>query len=305
MSDPIWTIADVLKWTTGYFRENEIASPRLDAELLLASVCQCDRLRLYLEADRPLSDAERAAYRVLVRKRIARCPIAYLIGEKEFWGLKLLTQPGVLIPRPDTEILVEQTLLAMQQYRQSKAKQLLRVLELGTGTGAIPLALCLEEQQLFCLSFDHNTIALQIAQKNSQRYQSLFKEQNHQFYLVQSDGFSSFSSTFQFDFLISNPPYIRSADLPTLPPEVREYEPISALDGGKDGLYWYRYFLQYAPRFLAKNGEMLVEVGSDQGEELKRLVKQFVEWEFIKIYLDLQSHPRVFHARYIGGSRTS
>jgi len=285
-----WTIEAVLRWTTGYFREKQLATARLDAELLLAHVLGHERLQLYLQADRPLTESERADYRQIVRERGQGCPVAYLLGYRDFWSLRLRVAPGVLIPRPDTETLVETALNHLPQHP-------LRLLELGTGTGAIPLSLCAERTQLDWLCLEQSTTAIQVAQQNCKEHLLLLKPRQNRLQLLQSNGFATISTTHQFDALLSNPPYIRTTEITRLSPEVSQFEPHLALDGGEDGLFWYREFLQQGPRLLRPGGLLIVEIGYDQQPTLTRLIKETEAWNLVEFCQDLQGHPRVLVAQ--------
>ena len=287
---PTWTIEAVLRWTTSYFREKTSASPRLDAELLLAHTLGCERLQLYLQADRPLTEAERAAYRDLVRQRAQGSPVAYLLGYRDFWNLRLSVGPGVLIPRPDTETLVEAALDHLPETP-------LTLLELGTGTAAIPLALCAERFHWRWLCLERSTEALEWAQKNCKNHAALLMPRHNHLQLLQVQGFSALRQVPQFDALISNPPYIASQTVPTLSTDVARFEPLLALDGGVDGLNWYREFLELGPQWLYPKGWLLTEIGFEQQEPLTQLLQQHPEWELVEFRKDLQGHPRVLVAR--------
>ena len=285
-----WTIEAVLHWTTDYFREKQLATARLDAELLLAHVLGCERLQLYLQADRPLTESERADYRQIVRKRGQGCPVAYILGYRDFWSLRLRVAPGILIPRPDTETLIEAALHYLPKHP-------LRLLELGIGTGAIPLSLCAERTQLDWLCLEQSTIALQVAQQNCKEHSLLLEPRQNQLQLLQSNGFATLSATHQFDALLSNPPYIRTTAITSLSPEVSQFEPHLALDGGEDGLFWYREFFEQGPRLLRSGGWLIVEIGYDQQPALTRLIQETEAWSLVEFCKDLQGHPRVLVAQ--------
>ena len=285
-----WTIEAVLHWTTDYFRKKQLATARLDAELLLAHILRYERLQLYLQADRPLTEPERADYRKVVRKRGQGCPVAYLLGYRDFWSLRLRVAPGALIPRPDTETLIEAALNYLPKHP-------LRLLELGTGTGTIPLSLCAERTQLDWLCLEKSTIALQVAQQNCKEHSLLLEPRQNQLQLLQSNGFATLSATHQFDALLSNPPYIRTTEITSLSPEVSQFEPHLALDGGENGLFWYQEFLKQGPHLLRSGGWLIVEIGYDQQPDLTRLIQENEAWSLVKFCKDLQGHPRVLVAQ--------
>ena len=294
MTKDQWTIADILSWTQGHFEKLRPDSPRLDAELLLAFVLDCPRLELYLRADQPLNEKERGAYRELVQQRAAGCPIAYLTGEKEFWSLTLEVNKNTLIPRPDTETLVENAVeqIRKRQHRQPDSSCL--IAELGTGTGAIPLAICAELQNLHIIAVDCSADVLELAARNMQRHEALLSPRNNRIELVESNLFSNINPPAKLDFIISNPPYIPSGDIASLQVDVAQYEPHTALDGGPDGLSFYRYLLETAPALLAPEGEMLLEIGFDQQEELKLLLQDYPLWKSSAFLPDLQGNDRVW-----------
>lgn len=293
--EPVWTVKSILQWTQDYFKSHQLLSPRLDAELLLAFACQCSRIDLYLNYEKPLSLPEREQYRRLIKKRIQGAPVAYLLGEKDFWTLTLSVKPGVLIPRPDTETLVEKTCLAIKKWQAAHPAQECFILEVGTGTAAIPLALCSDLYQLRILSVDISEAALAVALLNVQRYQNLLAPHHNHLQLVQGNGLEMLPLTTKFDFIVSNPPYIPRRQIPQLQEEVSCYEPQQALDGGEDGLDFYRYFFEQGVKFLKSEGEMLLEIGYDQGDALQAMLPQHLK--LVEIGKDLQSHPRVWHVK--------
>ena len=269
-------------------------SPRLDAELLLAFVLDCPRLDLYLRADQPLNEKERGAYRELVQQRAAGCPIAYLTGEKEFWSLTLEVNKNTLIPRPVTETVVEIAVEQIRKRQNNHPDSKCLIAELGTGTGAIPLAICAELKDLHIIAVDCKADVLEVAARNLQRHESLLSPRHNHIELVESNLFSNISPATKLDFIISNPPYIPSDTISSLQVDVAHYEPHIALDGGPDGLSFYRYLLETAPSLLAKDGEMLLEIGFDQHADLSSLKQNFPVWKSSAFLPDLQGNDRVW-----------
>ncbi len=294
MTSDQWTIADILSWTQGHFEKLRPDSPRLDAELLLSYVLNCERLELYLNADQPLNDAERGTYRELVQQRAAGCPIAYLTGKKEFWSLTLEVNNATLIPRPDTETLVETAVGQIRKWQKIHPETTCIIAELGTGTAAIPLALCAELRNLNIISVDCSADILAVAFRNLERHESLLAPCNNQIQLIESDLFSKINQQTKLDFIISNPPYIPTDKIKTLQVDVSQYEPHIALDGGPDGLSFYRYLLEIASGLLTKEGEMLLEIGFDQQADLSSLLQNFPEWKSSMFLPDLQGNVRVW-----------
>jgi len=289
-----WTIAGILSWTQGHFEKWRPETPRLDAELLLAFVLGCSRLDLYLKADQPLNQKERKAYRELVQQRADGCPIAYLIGEKEFWSLTLEVNKNTLIPRPDTETLVENTVVQIQNWQIKHPESQCQIAELGTGTAAIPLAICAEVKNLHIIAVDCSKDVLEVAERNMERHKSLLSPRNNLIELVESNLFSKINPTEKLDFIISNPPYIPSKNISSLQVDIMQYEPLIALDGGPDGLSFYRYLLETAPSLLTPEGGMFLEIGFDQQANLNLLLKEFPDWKTSVFQPDLQGNDRVW-----------
>jgi release factor glutamine methyltransferase len=254
-----WTVLRVLRWTAGYFRERGLDSPRLDAELLLADTLGVDRVGLYLRYDQPLTDEELAAYRRRVARRVKNEPVAYILGKAEFWSLSLKVAPAVLIPRPDTEVLVEEALV--------RGGERARVLDVGTGSGAIVLALASERPDWSFAALDLSQEALQIAQENARRH-----EMDGRISFVHGD--LAHLPEGPFDLIVANPPYVPRGELAGLMADVRDYEPVQALDGGEDGLDAYRALAAQAISRLSPGGCLLVEIGARQQNDVGRLFEE-------------------------------
>jgi len=274
--------------------ETNPGSPRLDAELLLSHVLEFPRLELFLKQDQPLNGNQMFAYIELLRQRSLGCPVSYLTGKKEFWSLTLEVSKDTLIPRPDTESLVEFTVEQILRWQKTNKGKTCCIAELGTGTAAIPLALCAELTNLNITSVDCSEQILAIAARNIQSYKNLLAPRNNQLDLVQSDLFSAIDSPAKLDFIVSNPPYIPSDKIAGLQTEVSQFEPRNALDGGKDGLFFYRYLLGAAPGMLKRDGKMILEIGFDQQPALTKLKNRFPAWESSNFLPDLQENVRVW-----------
>lgn len=251
----IWTVLKILQWTTDFFRDKGIESARRDAELLLGSSLKLDRVGVYLHFDRPLQESELTAYRALVVRRANREPLQYILGETEFWSLSFAVSPAVLIPRADTEVLVEEAL------RLNCGP---RILDVGTGSGAIAVSLAHELVDAEVVALDISPEALLVAQANARRNGVDDR-------IVFLEGDLARLPEGPFDLIVSNPPYIPAADVDGLMPEVRDFEPRRALDGGLDGLYPYRMLAAQACLCLAPGGWLLVEVGIDQALAVRQM----------------------------------
>jgi len=283
-----WTILSLIKWATGYFTSHGIDSPRATAEILLATLLNLKRIDLYLRYDQPLIDSELSGFKSLIKRRINREPVAYIIGKKDFWSLDLEVNPNVLIPRPDTETLVEAALSCLEP-----ADPLLNpaglVLELGTGSGAIVLALASERPAYRYVATDISLSALQVARKNARRHQLDAAVQ-----FVAGNWLDPFSPNKPvFDMIVSNPPYIPSGDISGLQPEVSRFEPLLALDGRSDGLHAIRQIIFSAHPRLKPQGVLLLEMGFNQKEAVIELIQQSGYYHPFQIIKDYAGHDRV------------
>lgn len=281
----------VLNWTTGHFLENGIENPRLDAEVLLARSLRTNRLGLYLEYDKPLEKEELTEYKKLIKRRIKREPLQYIVGYQEFWSLKFKVDRGVLIPRPETEILVEE---ALKVFPQDKPwSKTINILEIGTGSGAVAVTLAKELQGVFIIATDISDRALHIARENAKNH----GVERHITFL-KGDLLRPVRRRIEFfDLVISNPPYIPGADFQRLEPEVRDIEPRIALDGGKEGLRFYRQILPQAGKHLAKGGWLMLEVGKGQYQEVSKLMEYTGDFLPPSTVKDLSGIERVVSAQ--------
>lgn len=279
----IWTIGKILNWTSEYFQKNNIESPRLDAEVLLSHVLKKQRIYLYVHFDQPLNSEELAAYRECIKKRVRRMPVAYIIGSREFMGLDFKVTKATLIPRPDTEILVE---AAIERLKQIKCDEL-RIADIGTGSGAICLSLLHYVENLTAVTVDISEAAIEVAKENAK---SLDVAERIEF--LQGDLLSPLENKGKFNAILSNPPYIPKKVIEGLEPEVRGYEPMSALDGGADGLDFYKRLLSGAGAFLVENGFLAVEIGIDQAEELRQMAQRNLIWKRVEVLKDLAGIDR-------------
>lgn len=254
-----WTVHTILKVTTDYLTGKGIESPRLSAELLLAHQLNMDRVNLYLNYDRPLNEQELGGYRSLIRRCLTREPIQYITGVQEFWSLDFAVGPGVLIPRPESELLIEQVLSLCEDDRLPES-QSLRILDLGTGSGALAVALARELENAFVWASDISPTALEVAHKNAERHGVA-----ERITFVEGDLFQPFRTLHPaFDVILSNPPYIISGALDSLAPEVRDHEPRLALDGGIGGMDYIHNILAEGPDYLNPKGWILMEMDPEQ-----------------------------------------
>ncbi len=284
--DPQRTVGASLRQSARLFADHGIDSPRLTAELLLAFVRGCDRGELYRHPERELTFAEAAAFRRLVERRLRREPTAYLTGRRGFWTLDLEVTPEVLIPRPETERVVEAALEVLGGGSTTRPRS---VLELGCGSGAIVIALCREAPRHRYFATDRCFAALRIARRNAFRHGC-----GGRIRFWAADWFSALGrAAGPFDLIVSNPPYIPSGRIADLQPEIALFEPRAALDGGPDGLAAYRAILGQGWSFLASGGVMILEIGDDQRERLERLAAANGRRVQVDCLQDLSGRDRV------------
>lgn len=264
MNDKIWTIGRILKWTEQYFKDKGIESPRLDAEVLLAHVLEKQRIYLYVHFDEPLQPGELAAYREMIKKRVMRVPVAQILGEKEFMGLTFKVTADTLVPRPDTEILVQ---AAVDRLRAMAGEEPLRFADIGTGSGAICLSVLHYLSDTVADTVDISPAARAVAEENAASLGLADRITFHTGDLLQPLSGISFAA------ILSNPPYIPEADIAKLAPEVRLKEPHTALSGGQDGLDFYRRLAKEAPAMLVPGGFTAFEVGIHQAGDVADLLK--------------------------------
>ncbi len=285
-SEAQWTILKLLQWTTSYFTSHHVESPRASAEILLAHALNIGRIDLYLRYDQPLDVSELKLFKALIRRRLNREPVAYITGETEFWSKSLCVTKDVLIPRPETECLVE----AVQRFLTVDHDPSTRwILELGTGSGAITLALVsLFPQHLFFAS-DCKLQIVKLARQNAIRH-----ENDKQIKFFVGDWFGPVQqSTGRFDVIVSNPPYVRSDVIGGLQPEIARFEPRRALDGGADGLDCIDQIIRQAFRFLKKGGRLYLEIGHDQRMEVSKRISDNGNYREIRFSRDYGGHDRV------------
>ena len=278
------TIKKILIQATLRLEENKIDTPRLDAEILLAYVLNCRRLTLYTDAEKILTDEQISRFEKLIELRIKKIPVAYLIGTKEFFGLNFVVNENVLIPRPDTEILTQCAIEFLQTFDGAK-----NFLDIGTGSGAICISILKFCKNSFAAATDISEKSLEVAKFNAKKFNVDDRVNFFCGNLFEPIGEKKFAA------IISNPPYIPTAEIKTLQDEVKN-EPLRALDGGEDGLNFYREIISKSPKFLLNGGLLAVEIGINQAVAVKKI---FAENNFcdIEILKDLAGLERVICAR--------
>lgn len=269
MTSKAWTLHELLKVSAEFLRERGIESPRLSAEILLAHQLDMRRVELYLNFDRPLTSQEVAGYRTLVKRRLKREPIQYITGTQEFWSLEFKVNPDVLIPRPESELLIETT-VSLRSDQGIPAAHPPRILDLGTGSGALAVSLSHEMKDAVLVASDISIKALRVARLNSERHGVMNRVE-----FVQGSLFYPFKpGGCTFDMILSNPPYIPRETFSALSPEVRDFEPRIALDGGEEGMDYVERIIGEAPDYLSPGGWLLLEMDSDQTQKALALIEK-------------------------------
>jgi release factor glutamine methyltransferase len=282
-----WTVGSLLEWTERFLTQKGVEFPRLDAQVLLAHALGCKRIDLYgARHGEPASEEVRQRYRELIRKRVEGCPVAYLVGRKEFFSLELEVGPDVLIPRPDSELAVTECL------RLAKGMAAPRVLDIGTGSGNLAVAVAKHHKGARVTAVDLSPKALAVAERNAVKHGVADRVR-----FLGGDLFAPLPSGERFDFILSNPPYIPRDDISKLAPGVRDYEPHVALDGGPDGYAVLERLVAGARDWLEPGGYLIVEIGAPQEAEARRRIAAHAGYELAPTVYDYSRHPRVLVGR--------
>jgi len=285
MAAAVWTIKALLDWTTDYLAKKDFESPRLEAQLLLAHVLNCAKIDLLVRYDETPTESARTAYRELIQRRIEHWPVAYLTGTKEFYSLAFEVSPAVLIPRPDTETLILEALRLLKPIPNPA------ILDLGTGSGCIAVTLAKHHATARLTAVDLSPDALDVAKRNATKHSVAERIR-----FLQGDLWNPVPVGSTFDMIVSNPPYVTPAEFASLDATVRDHEPRLALDGGPDGLAFYRRIATAGGAFLKPGGWVLVEIGSTQDSAVRSLLAD-AGYEVGKTLKDMADLPRVVTAR--------
>lgn len=280
-----WTVHELLDWTKNYFVQNNVAEPRLEAEVLLACALDLDRIGLYVQHDRPVNQEERTRFREMIKKRINGEPTAYIVGQKEFMSLPFKVDPRVLIPRPDTEVLVEEAIRLLNGMDGD-----LRIADIGTGSGAIAVSIAHYLPQTTVWAVDIDPEAVCVAEANAVRNGV---ESRIQFVI---GNLLEPVAEEKYDLITANLPYIPSEQMPKLPNEVKNFEPARALDGGSGGVRLYRELIPQAIQCLNEGGYLIMEIlDQQQAEDVSGALIQ--GWAENYVLRDLGGRERVVVAR--------
>ncbi len=286
MNEPAWTIARILQTSTDYLEGKGIESPRRNAESLLGKVLTLSRVDLYIQHDRPLTDTELSTLRNMLKRRGQHEPLQYILGEVEFYGLKLEVAPGLLVPRPETEELAERVINTVHEQFRS---QPIRLLDIGAGTGCLAIAIAMKVPNAVVDAVDIDFDAYSCTERNTLRYSVNARVQP-----ILADLFSEqFVSKVHpgYDVVISNPPYVTEADYSTLEKDVRDYEAVHALVGGPDGLKYYRRIAELLPSLSRTDGCFAFEIGMGQAQAVSDIFHPISH--SIVIHSDLSGIPRI------------
>ncbi len=287
-----WTVLSLIERGTQFLQEKGIDSARLNCELLLCHVLHCGRIDLYLKFDQPLSADELGVFKILLKRRVKHEPLQYIIGETEFMGLKFAADPCVLIPRPETELLVEE-IIALSRNNPENVR---RILEIGTGSGNIAISLAKFIPDCLVETIEVSDDAIALAHKNIHRHQC-----ENRIKVLKGNILQNFSSVLhdRYDVIVSNPPYISVEEFEMLPPEVKEFEPALALTDGADGLSFYRVIAELGIEHLRQDGWIAVEIAYNLADEVVQIFKR-PEYSGIQTIRDYDKNIRIVKAQFCG-----
>jgi release factor glutamine methyltransferase len=290
------TVLEGIQRSTEFLTKKGVETPRLQAELLLAHLLKLPRMHLYLNFERTLSSAETDAFRELVKRRGQREPLQQIIGSTSFCGLDIAVNRHVLVPRPETEMLAEKGWSFLAQLPTASAPSTINsppatALDFGTGSGCLAVALAFNCPFAAITALDSSTEALELARSNAARHGVAERIR-----FFHGNGLAALPADAQFELMVSNPPYIPSAEIDSLEPEVRDYEPRGALDGGPDGLQFYRQFALEAGAFLKPAGKLMLEFGDGQAQALREIF-QSQNWIVESVLEDYNQRPRILITR--------
>ena len=284
------TVLSALQWGCTQLEKKKVDTSRLDAEVLLAYCIKTDRTNLYAIHDKTLDGMSWEKYAKCIQRRERREPVAYITGHKEFYSLVFKVTPDVLIPRPETETLVEESLKAYRSTREKNSS--FNILELGTGSGSIAVTLAKKIESADIIATDISHKIVEVARNNAK----LQKVQRKINFLAAKSLEALKEKECSFDLIVSNPPYISVSDWEKVQPEIKEYEPLNALVAGEDGLDFYRTIIPTISKFLTHNGWLIVEVGMGQADAVKEMIKKTGKYKRLEVVNDLLAIPRVVKA---------
>jgi release factor glutamine methyltransferase len=258
------TVLEVIKLSTEYLQKKGVESPRVNAEILLAEILKCKRLDLYLAFDKPLAEKELSDYREAIRKRGLRIPLQYIVGSVEFYGLKILVNENVLIPRPETELLVEKII------NEAEKSVNIKILDIGVGSGNISISILKNLPNANVVAIDISELSLKVAKQNAE-LNSLQDRIDFKLCDIMNDSLNDLG---KFDIIVSNPPYVSETDFDNLEPELKMFEPKIALTDNSNGISFYKKIIEVSDKILKKPGKLFFELGMGQSMQVKTLFEQ-------------------------------
>ncbi|MBN1903486.1 MAG: peptide chain release factor N(5)-glutamine methyltransferase [Deltaproteobacteria bacterium] len=292
MTAKTWIIKDLLPVSTDYLKTKNIESPRLCAEILLSHQLSISRLKLYLEYDQPVGENDLIKYRAMIKRVAEGEPIQYITGLQEFWSMDFIVNRGVLIPRAETEILVEQVIRVYKENNYIE-RTAVNILDICTGSGAIAVAIASEIKNAEIIASDISKEALNIAWQNITRH-----EMQERITLIEGDLFEPFNGfNNHFDIIVSNPPYVTKDEYRLLPVKIREFEPKIALESGVDGLFHIRSILENAPNYLKPGGWLMLEMDPSQTETVTKIISKDDSFLSASVVKDYSNRDRVVTAQ--------
>lgn len=286
MKNNVHTIVEIISLSKDYLQKHGVISPRLDAELLLADVLNCDRLSLYLNFDKPLGEKELSKFRERLQRRAKGEPAAYILNKKEFMSLEFYIDNRVLIPRPETERMVEVAIDTIQKKYEQKN---ITVIDIGVGSGAIAVSLAYYLKNITVIAGDTSAESIEVAKINAEKHNAADRID-----FRISDIFNNISES--AEVIISNPPYIVEREIEHLQREIKDFEPQSAINGGADGLFYIRQIINNAPQHLVEDGILLIEIGDKQGKAVKEIVESANSFKSCAILKDYSHKDRILFA---------
>jgi release factor glutamine methyltransferase len=278
------TVLEAIQKSTKFLGKKNVESPRLQTELLLAHLLKMPRMKLYLNFARALTPTETDALRELVKRRGQREPLQHIVGSTSFCGFEIAVNRHALVPRPETELLAEEGWKFLGENKTA-------ALDFGTGTGCIAITLAAKCPNAKITALDLSSDALALAKENAAANKIAAR-----IHFLQGDGFTALPKDLQFDLIVSNPPYIASGEIETLQPEVRDFDPRAALDGGADGLDFYRMFAAQAKSFLKTGGEIMLEFGDGQADAIRKIFEG-EKWIVEAVREDYSQRARILIAK--------
>ena len=285
MHQAVWTIKDIIAWSIPFLKEKGSSSARLDAELMLCKVLGCRRIDLFLDNTKPLDLLEKKLFRECIRRRAAGEPVAYILGYREFYGLSFEVNAATLIPRPETEHLVERVLASFSKDRACRG------LDVGTGTGCIAVSIKQHQPGWEIEAWDASELALVVAARNIKKHGQPVK-------LIYANALLAENwqrNSIKFDFVVSNPPYISPSEKTNLPNSVVNFEPYMALFAENSGLEFYQMFASYSGSCLVEDGKIFLEIGSQQAFDVCSLLEA-KHWQGVTVHKDLAGLDRIVEA---------